>query len=38
MAKKRFIVKKVKTCWRSSMIAGNPIIRKFTKYGIYDRD
>ena len=38
MAKKRFIVKEVKTCWRSSMIAGNPIVRKFTKYGIYDRD
>ena len=38
MAKKRFIVKKVKTCWRSSMIAGNPIIRTFTKYGVYDRD
>ena len=38
MAKKRFIVKEVKTCWRSSMIAGNPITRKFTKYGVYDRD
>ena len=38
MAKKRFIIKEVKTCWRSSMIAGNPITRKFTKYGVYDRD
>lgn len=38
MAKKRFIVKAVKTCWRSSMIAGNPITRKFIKYGVYDRD
>ena len=38
MAKKRFIVKEVKTCWRSSMIAGNPITRKFTKYDVYDRD
>ena len=38
MAKKRFIVKEVKTCWRSSMIVGNPITRKFTTYGVYDRD
>ena len=38
MAKKRFVVKEVKTCWRSSMIAGNPITRKFTKYGVYDRE
>lgn len=36
--KKRFIVKKVKVVWRNSMIAGNPIVRSFQKFGVYDRD
>ena len=35
---KRFIVKKVKSVWRNSMLAGNPIERSFVKYGIYDRN
>ena len=35
---KRFIVKKVKIVWRNSMIAGNPIVRSFTKFGVYDRN
>jgi len=35
---KRFIVKKVKIVWRNSMLAGNPITRSFTKFGIYDRN
>lgn len=38
MAKKRFTVRKVKTCWRNSMIAGNPIVRRFEKYAVEDRD
>ena len=36
--KSRFIVKKVKIVWRNSMLAGNPIERSFTKFGIYDRN
>ena len=35
---KRFIVKKVKIVWRNSMLAGNPIERSFTKFGVYDRN
>ena len=35
---KRFIVKKVKIVWRNSMIAGNPITRSFTKFGVFDRN
>ena len=35
---KRFTVKKVKIVWRNSMLAGNPIERSFTKFGIYDRN
>jgi len=35
---KRFIVKKVKIVWRNSMIAGNPVTRSFTKFGVYDRN
>lgn len=38
MAKKRFITRKVKTCWRNSMIAGNPITRTFEKYAVEDRE
>lgn len=34
---KRFCVKKVKIVWRNSMIAGNPIVRSFQKFGVYDR-
>ena len=34
--KNRFIVKKVKIVWRNSMIAGNPISRSFTKFGVFD--
>ena len=33
---KRFITKKVKIVWRNSMLAGNPISRSFTKFGVYD--
>lgn len=36
--KNRFIVKPVKIVWRSSMIAGNPITRRFQKFGIFDRN
>ena len=36
--KNRFIVKKVKIVWRNSMIAGNPISRSFTKFGVFDRN
>ena len=36
--KNRFIVKKVKIIWRNSMIAGNPISRSFTKFGVFDRN
>lgn len=36
--KKRFIVKKVKIVWRNSMLAGNPIERSFTKFGVFDRN
>lgn len=35
---KRFIVKKVAIVWRNSMIAGNPITRRFEKFGVYDRN
>ena len=35
---KRFIVKKVKIVWRNSMLAGNPIERSFTKFGVFDRN
>lgn len=35
---KRFIVKKVKIVWRNSMLAGNPISRSFTKFGVFDRN
>lgn len=34
---KRFLVKNVKIVWRNSMIAGNPIVRSFQKFGVYDR-
>ena len=36
--KNRLIVKKVKIVWRNSMIAGNPISRSFTKFGVFDRN
>ena len=36
--KNRFIVKKVKIVWRNSMLAGNPIERSFTKFGVFDRN
>ena len=36
--KNRFIVKKVKIVWRNSIIAGNPILRSFTKFGVFDRN
>ena len=36
--KNRFIVKKVKIVWRNSMIAGNPISRSFTKFGVFDHN
>ena len=36
--KNRFIVKKVKIMWRNSMLAGNPISRSFTKFGVFDRN
>ena len=36
--KNRFIVKKVKIVWRNSMLAGNPISRSFTKFGVFDRN
>lgn len=36
--KSRFIVKKVKIVWRNSMLAGNPIERSFTKFGVFDRN
>lgn len=36
--KSRFIVKPVKIVWRNSMLAGNPISRSFTKFGVYDRN
>ena len=36
--KNRFIVKNVKIVWRNSMIAGNPISRSFTKFGVFDRN
>ena len=35
---KRFTVKKVKIVWRNSMLAGNPISRSFTKFGVFDRN
>lgn len=35
---KRFIVKKVTVVWRNSMIAGNPVTRRFQKFGVYDRN
>lgn len=33
---KRFIVKPVKIVWRNSMISGNPVVRSFQKFGVYD--
>lgn len=36
--KSRFIVKPVKIVWRNSMLAGNPISRSFTKFGVFDRN
>lgn len=33
---KRFIVKPVKIVWRNSQIAGNPVVRSFEKFGVYD--
>ena len=36
--KNRFIVKKVKIVWRNSMIAGNPVVRSFQKFGVYDNN
>ena len=36
--KNRFIVKKVKIVWRNSVLAGNPISRSFTKFGVFDRN
>ena len=36
--KNRFIVKKVKIVWRNSMIAGNPISRSVTKFGVFDHN
>ena len=36
--KNRFLVKKVKIVWRNSMLAGNPISRSFTKFGVFDRN
>ena len=35
--KNRFVVKPVKIVWRNSMLAGNPVVRSFTKFGVYDR-
>ena len=35
---KRFIVEPVKIVWRNSMIAGNPVVRSFQKFGVYDRN
>lgn len=35
---KRFVVKNVKIVWRNSMIAGNPIVRSFKKFGVFDRN
>ena len=35
---KRFIVKQVKVVWRNNMIAGNPVVRSFQKFGVYDRN
>ena len=34
----RFTVRKVKCCYRNSMIAGNPITHSFERFGIYDKD
>ena len=36
--KNRFIVKKVKIIWRNSMIAGNPVVKSFQKFGVYDNN
>lgn len=36
--KNRFIVKPVKIVWRNSMIVGNPIVRSFKKFGVFDRN
>ena len=36
--KNSFNVKKVKIVWRNSMLAGNPISRSFTKFGVFDRN
>lgn len=33
----RFTVRKVKCCYRNSMIAGNPITKLFEMFGIYDK-
>ena len=33
---KRFIVKPVKIVWRHSMMAGNPVVKSFQKFGVYD--
>ena len=34
----RFSVRKVKCCYRNSMIAGNPITHSFERFGIYDKE
>ena len=36
--KNRFIVKKVKIILRNSMIAGNPVVKSFQKFGVYDNN
>lgn len=33
----RFSVRKVKTCYRNSMIAGNPITVRFNRFGVFDK-
>ena len=33
----RFTVRKVKCCYRNSLVAGNPITKSFEMFGIYDK-
>lgn len=34
----RFTVRKVKCCYRNSMIAGNPIEKTFERFAVYDKN
>lgn len=34
----RFSVRKVKCCYRNSMIAGNPIEKTFERFAVYDKN